>query len=430
MLIKNITLIDENFQVQENRYVGIDDERITYISKEVPKQDFGRVYDGTGKLLMSGFVNTHAHSPMTLMRGYGENLALQDWLNQKIFPFEDKLTGDAVYWGTLLAMAESIRFGIVSTTDMYYFSEDMIRAIDESGAKNNISRSITCFDDSDLWSLQSAKEMKSIYETYHNAAGGRIKVDMSIHAEYTSTPKIVQQLAEYTQSIGTNMHVHLSETKLEHEECKQRHGMTPAAYFNKLGLFETPTTAAHCVWLEDEDFTILREKGVTAASNPVSNMKLASGVCNVPKLLESGINVSLGTDSVASNNSLNFIEEIKFLACAAKERLKDPTAVTPKQALRAATLAGAISQGREDCGSVKEGNKADLIVIDISGPHMQPAHDLINNLVYSASGSDVVMTMADGKILYENGQYTTIDIEKTIHEANRATKGILEALSR
>ncbi len=430
MLMKNITLIDENFQVQENRYVGIDGQRITYISKEAPKQDFGRVYDGTGKLLMNGFVNTHAHSPMTLMRGYGENLALQDWLNKKIFPFEDKLTGDAVYWGTLLAMAESIRYGIVSTTDMYYFSEDMIRAIEESGTKNNISRSITCFDDSDLWSLQSAKEMKSIYETYHNAADGRIKVDMSIHAEYTSTPKIVKQMAEYTQSIGANMHVHLSETKLEHEECKQRHGLTPAAYFNKLGLFETPTTAAHCVWLEDEDFAILREKGVTAASNPVSNMKLASGVCNVPKLLESGINVSLGTDSVASNNSLNFIEEIKFLACAAKERLKDPTAVTPKQALRAATLAGAISQGREDCGSIKEGNKADLIVIDISGPHMQPVHDLINNLVYSASGSDIVMTMADGKILYENGQYMTIDIEKTIHEANRATKGILEALSK
>lgn len=430
MLIKNITLIDENFQVQENRYVGIDGERITYISKEAPKQDFGRVYDGTGKLLVSGFINTHAHSPMTLMRGYGENLALQDWLNQKIFPFEDKLTGDAVYWGTLLAMAESIRFGIVSTTDMYYFSEDMIKAIEESGTKNNISRSVTCFDDSDLWSLQGAKEMKSIYETYHNAANGRIKVDMSIHAEYTSTPKIVRQMADYTQSIGANMHVHLSETKLEHEECKQRHGLTPAAYFNKLGLFETPTTAAHCVWLEDEDFAILREKGVTAASNPVSNMKLASGVCDVPKLLDFGINVSLGTDSVASNNSLNFIEEMKFFACGAKERMKDPTAVTPTQALRAATLAGAISQGRQDCGAVKEGNKADLVVMDISGPHMHPVHDLINSLVYSASGSDIIMTIADGKVLYENGQYMTIDIEKTIYEANRATKGILAVLSK
>lgn len=428
MLFKNISILNESFEIEENMYVGIDGEKITYISKEAPKRGFGRVYDGTGKLLMSGFVNTHAHSPMALMRGYGENMALQDWLNKKIFPFEAKLTGDAVYWATMLAMAESVRFGIVSTTDMYYFSEDMVRAIAESGTKNNLSRSITCFDDSELWELESAKEMKSLFETYHNAEGGRIKVDMSIHAEYTSTPKIVRQMAEYTSSIGVNMHVHLSETQSEHEECKARHGMTPAAYFNSLGLFDTPTTAAHCVWIEGEDFEILKEKGVTVASNPVSNMKLASGVCNVPKLLDMGINVSLGTDSVASNNSLNYIEEMKYFATAAKERVKDPTAVTPKQALRAATSSGAQSQGRYDTGVLARGKKADLIVLDISGPHMHPVHSLINNLVYSASGSDVVLTMADGKILYENGKYFTIDLERAVYETERAAKKILQAL--
>ena len=428
MLFKNISILNESFEIEENMYVGIDGEKITYISKEAPKRGFGRVYDGTGKLLMSGFVNTHAHSPMALMRGYGENMALQDWLNKKIFPFEAKLTGDAVYWATMLAMAESVRFGIVSTTDMYYFSEDMVRAIAESGTKNNLSRSITCFDDSELWELESAKEMKSLFETYHNAEGGRIKVDMSIHAEYTSTPKIVRQMAEYTSSIGANMHVHLSETQSEHEECKARHGMTPAAYFNRLGLFDTPTTAAHCVWIEGDDFEILKEKGVTVASNPVSNMKLASGVCNVPKLLGMGINVSLGTDSVASNNSLNYIEEMKYFATAAKERVKDPTAVTPKQALRAATSSGAQSQGRSDTGVLARGKKADLIVLDISGPHMHPVHSLINNLVYSASGSDVVLTMADGKILYENGKYFTIDLERAVYETERAAKKILQAL--
>lgn len=428
MLFKNISILNESFEIEENMYVGIDGEKITYISKEAPKRGFGRVYDGTGKLLMSGFVNTHAHSPMALMRGYGENMALQDWLNKKIFPFEAKLTGDAVYWATMLAMAESVRFGIVSTTDMYYFSEDMVRAIAESGTKNNLSRSITCFDDSELWELESAKEMKSLFETYHNAEGGRIKVDMSIHAEYTSTPKIVRQMAEYTSFIGANMHVHLSETQSEHEECKARHGMTPAAYFNRLGLFDTPTTAAHCVWIEGDDFEILKEKGVTVASNPVSNMKLASGVCNVPKLLDMGINVSLGTDSVASNNSLNYIEEMKYFATAAKERVKDPTAVTPKQALQAATSSGAQSQGRSDTGVLARGKKADLIVLDISGPHMHPVHSLINNLVYSASGSDVVLTMADGKILYENGKYFTIDLERAVYETERAAKKILQAL--
>lgn len=428
MLFKDITVLDDQFQIKEHMYVGIVDDKITYISNESPKEDFGRIYNGKGKLLMSGFVNTHAHSPMTLLRGYGENMALQDWLNKRIFPFEDKLTSEAVYWGTLLAMAESIRYGIVSTTDMYYFSEDMIRAIAESGTKNNISRSVTCFTDEDLWNLQSGKEMKYIYENYHNSYDGKVKVDMSIHAEYTSNPKIVKQMAEYTKEIGANMHVHLSETKQEHEECKERHGKTPAAYFNSLGLFDTPTTAAHCVWLEPEDYPILKEKGVTVACNPVSNMKLASGICNVPDLFRQGINVSLGTDSVSSNNNLNMIEEMKFFATASKVKLLDPTAVTPTQAIEAATLSGAKAQGRTDCGLLKEGYKADLVVVDISGPHMYPVHDMVNNIVYSASGSDVVMTMVDGKVLYENGEYLTIDVEKTIAEAERMTQNILKQL--
>ncbi len=428
MLFKNITIIDDQFQVRENMYVATTEDKITYIGEVCPEGDFGREYDGKGKLLMSGFVNTHAHSAMSLLRGYGENLSLQDWLNKRIFPFEDKLTGEAAYWGTMLAMAESLRYGIVSTTDMYYFAEDMLRAIEESGTKNNYSRAVTCFSDDDLFDLASAKEMKDIYERFNGAADGRIKIDMSIHAEYTSTPKVVKQMAEYTKEIGANMHVHLSETQSEHEGCKEKHGMTPAQYFNSLGLFDTPTTAAHCVWLEPDDYPILKEKGVTVACNPVSNLKLASGVCNVPELLRQGINVGIGTDSVASNNSLNFIEEMKFFALASKGKFYDPTAVTPVETLKAATIAGAKAQGREDCGLLKEGYKADLVVIDITGPHMYPVHDLINNLVYSASGSDVVMTMADGKVLYENGEYKTIDIEKTLFEADRWTKNILKQL--
>ena len=208
MLFKNITIVDDQFQIKENMYVGTIDDKITYIGTECPQEDFGREYDGKGKLLMSGFVNTHAHSAMSLLRGYGENLSLQDWLNKRIFPFEDKLTGESAYWGTMLTMAESLRYGIVSTSDMYYFAEDMLRAIDESGAKNNYSRGITCFSDADLWTLDGAKEMKDIYERFHNSADGRIKIDMSIHAEYTSTPKIVKQMAEYTKEIGAHMHIH------------------------------------------------------------------------------------------------------------------------------------------------------------------------------------------------------------------------------
>ena len=224
------------------------------------------------------------------------------------------------------------------------------------------------------------------------------------------------------------MHVHLSETKLEHEECKQRHGMTPAAYMEKMGLFDVPALAAHCVYAEDDDLDIFRAKGVTVAANPVSNMKLASGVCNASKVIDKGVNLAIGTDSVASNNSLNFIEEMKTLAISSKVYYADPTLITPKDALRAATSGGAMAQGRTDSGILKVGNKADLIVLDISGPNMHPVHSLINNIVYSCSGGDVMMTMVDGNVLYENGIYSLIDIEKTVYEVEKATQRILERL--
>lgn len=429
MIFKNISILDDNMELQENIYVGIKDEKITYIGKEMPNEDFGESYDGRGKLLMSGFYNAHAHSPMTLLRGYGENLVLQAWLNERIFPFEAKLDGNAVYWGTLLAMAESLKFGIVSTTDMYYFCEDMVRAIEQSGAKDNIGRGVTNFSGTGLYDLESFSEMKILYGNYHNASNGKIKIDMSLHGEYTSNPKTVQEMAAYTKAIGANMHVHVSETRLEHEECKARHdGLTPIQYLNKLGLLDSKTTAAHCVWVEPADMDIIKEKGVTVASNPISNLKLASGVCNVPELLRRGINVAIGTDSVSSNNSLNFIEEMKVFAISSKEKYQDPTVVTPVQTLYAATRAGALSQGREDCGKLSVGYKADLIVLDIMRPNYIPVHNMANNIVYSACGGDIVMTMVDGKILYKNGEYTTIDIEKTIFEVEKATKKILSQL--
>ena len=429
MLFKNITVIDENFDVRSNMYVGVRGKYIEYVSDVMPDADYGEVYDGAGRVMLPGFVNSHSHSAMSLMRGYGENMALSDWLNKKIFPFEDKLTGEAVYWASLLAMAESVRFGIVSSTDMYYFCDQVAEAVIESGAKANISRAITHFSDDDIWGTDRFIEAVTFYRDYNGAADGRIRSDMSIHAEYTTTPAAVAQLAEYTREIGANMHIHLSETKSEHEECRQRHnGMSPAQYFNSLGAFDTPCVAAHCVWIEGEDYDILKDKGVTVAVNPVSNLKLASGVCDVAKLLDKGINVAIGTDSVASNNSLNFMEEMKFFALAAKGFTGNPAVVSPKEALRAATLAGAKAQGRENTGLIREGFRADIVVIDTDKPYMYPVHNILNNIVYSASGSDVVLTMCDGKILYKDGEYMTIDIEKTVFEAQRCTKNILSCL--
>ena len=429
MLFKNITILDKYGNIKENQYVSIDGDIIRYIGEDRPEGNFKEEYDGTGKLLLPGFYNAHGHSPMTLMRGYGENLTLHKWLETRIFPFEAKLYKEAVYYASLLSFAESVRYGIISTTDMYDFCEDIINAASDAKVKINIGRALTAFKEVDINDMRGFKEAKYLFENFNNAENGKIKVDMSLHAEYTSNAKLVRELADYTRDINASMHVHVSETKREHEECKQRHGgKTPTQYFNDLGLLDTRTTAAHCVWAEENDIDIMAEKGVTVASCPVSNLKLASGICNVPMMLDKGVKVAIGTDSVASNNNLNFIEEMKFFALVNKERRNDPTLVTPVQTLDAATYIGAQSQGRNDCGRIAEGYKADLVVMDISGPHWHPIHDLVNNLVYASSGSDIILTMVDGETVYKNGEYMTIDIEKVIFEVNRAKTKILGEL--
>ena len=256
-----------------------------------------------------------------------------------------------------------------------------------------------------------------------------MKVDLAIHAEYTNTLRVVEDMAELAKETGLNMHLHLSETKAEQEACKQRHGKTPARYFYDAGVFDARTTAAHSVWLEGEDFDLLKEKGVTVACNPVSNLKLASGFCQAPLMLEKGLNVALGTDGVASNNNLNMLEEIKLFATLFKGTSGDPTAITPKQALYAATRAGALSQGREDCGLLKEGYRADLIVLDLrERPYLRPCHDMVNNVVFSAMGTDVCMTMVDGKVLYRDGLYTTMDLERVAYQAEQSVRKILSRL--
>ena len=430
MLFKEIGIIDENFDYKENMYVGVEKGKIDYIGPKRPPHDYGEEYDGKGRLLMPGFFNAHAHSPMALLRGYAENMKLQDWLFKRVFPFEAKLTGNSVYWGTILCMAESLRFGIVSTSDMYYFMTDMSKAVLDSGCKANISRAIVSIDGSeDFDHYPSVDELKVAAKVFNGAGDGRIKIDASLHAEYTSNQTVASKLADLTKEMGLNMQVHVAETKSEVEECKERHeGRTPVKYLADSGILDPLTTAAHCVWLEDEDYEILRDKDVTVATNPCSNLKLASGICDVARLLKEGVRVAIGTDSVSSNNSLNYLEEMKIMALTSKVRADDPTVVTPKQVLYAATRAGAEAQGRLDTGLLKQGYKADLIVMRTDVPNMHPVHNMLSNIVYSASGSDIVMTMVDGKVLYRDGEYTTIDIEQAICETEKATQDILNRL--
>lgn len=428
MLFEHIDYLDENFEVKKDAFIGIKDDKIAYIGTEKPQEDFGEVYNGKHGLMMSGFVNAHSHAPMTLLRGYGENLPLDRWLNEKIFPFEDKLTDNAIAASTTLACAEMIRFGTVSFSDMYFFSQTMAKSILDSGIKCNLSRGLTVFSDQDYEQLEAYKDNVDLLKNYQNAGNGRLKIDLCIHGEYTTTPKVVEAVAKHAKSENVNVHIHLSETKKEHEECKQRHGKTPTKYFADLGLFDQPTTAAHCVWVEDEDIDILKKYGVTVACNPVSNMKLASGFAPIPKMLEKGINIALGTDGCASNNNLNIMQDLYLFALLYKGVTGDPTVVTPKQALMTATLNGFKAQGRIDSGKIAVGQKADIIVLNTDVPYMYPTTDIACNLVYAAQGSDVKLTMVDGKVLYKDGEYLTIDIEKAKAQTQMHTDAILQQL--
>jgi len=429
LLFCNIDILDEQFNLQKNRFVGVAGGRIDYVGAVKPEKRYEREYDGAGRLLMPGLYNSHTHSPMSLLRGYAENMPLADWLNKRVFPFEAKLEAEDIYNGCLLSIAEMLRFGTVSFTDMYYMGEEVAKAVIESGIKANYSNGVSCFDGSDYRDLPVYENNKRLIKNFHNAADGRFKVDLCIHGEYTSTPKVVAGVAEHAASEGLNTHVHISETKAEHEACKTRHGKTPVEYFRDLGLLDAPATAAHCVWLENDDFDILREKGVTVASCPVSNMKLASGFADVPRMLRKSVRVAIGTDSSASNNNLDMLKEIHAFCVASKGAFRDPEAVSPAQALEAATARGAAAQGRADCGVLKAGAKADLIVLDARAPHMHPAHNMANNVAYAASGGDVLLTMADGRVLYREGEWLTIDIEKAVFNAGESTAAVLKKLN-
>ena len=424
MLFKNIDIIGENLQIQKNMFVGVENERIAYIGSCSPEKDYGEEYDGTNKLLSPGFVNLHTHSPMTLLRGYAENLPLDRWLNERVFPFEDRLNCGRAYFGTMLSIAEMLASGTTSFTDMYFFGDGVMKAVIESGAKINFGRSIVSFEDEDIAKNDRFQEGIYLTEKYHNTENGRIKIDMSLHAEYTNKLSIIEQFGEYTRGRGQINHIHLSETKSEHGECKKRYGKTPAKLFYDAGIFDSPTVLAHCVWVDDSDLELFYEKGVTVAHCPASNLKLGSGVCNTYKLLEKGINVGLGTDSAASNNGLDIMREMYLAAILPKGICNRADIVSPEDVYKMATVNGYKAQGRTDCGVIKEGYRADLIVLDMNKPNLYPDWNVINNIVYSAEKSDVVLTMVDGKVLYKNGEFTTIDILKIGSEVSRLVKTI------
>ncbi len=422
-----MTILEENGG-SRTCCVGVSGNRICYIGTEKPDTDYGKVLQAGGSLLLPGLVNAHGHAPMSLLRGYAENMKLQDWLEKRVFPFEAQMEERDIYAGAMLSFAEMLRFGTVSTSEMYFSGRALFRAFCDSGIKGNIGVPFTADRDVPLEEHPVYREIRELESMIEARNDDQIRMDLSIHAEYSSIPNLVRQLADYNKEKKLSVHLHASETRTEVEDCRKRHGMSPIRYFEENGIFDFPALAAHCVWLTEDDRRILAKHKVTAVTCPVSNLKLASGICRVSKLLERGVPVAIGTDGPASNNSLNLWSDLKTMALLSKVSEDDPSAITPQQALAIATVNGAAAQQRYDCGCIRVGEKADLVLVDLDTPWMNPSHSLWNHMLYSMQGSDVELTMVDGKILYENGEYPLMDIEHVIYEAKASAASILRKL--
>ena len=416
ILLEHVTAVtmDEERRVLKDAFVAVEGTKIASVGLERPEGTFDRVIDGTGKVLMPGLINCHTHVAMTLLRGYGGGHDLQHWLHDYIFPAEARLDETCVAAGAALGMAEMIASGTTCIADMYMHSGAVARTALEAGLSANLSCGGVWFGAPEDFSPDKCGDCQNqiaLTEAWHGANGGQILVDASIHAEYTSNPPLWQWMADYAAAHGLGIQVHISETRSEHQGCLDKYGLTPVQLLDRYGVWRGGGTAAHCVWVTDEDMDLMARRRITAVHNPVSNLKLASGVARVPALLEAGVNVSLGTDGVASNNSHDLFEEIKLAAILHKGVSGDPAAVSALQALEMATVNGARALGRTDTGVIAPGKTADLILLDFTRPGLTPCHDVYESLAFSARGSDVVMNMARGKVIYENGTFFTLDLE-------------------
>ena len=416
-LFTNVTalLMDEDFTTLRGGFVAVDGTKISYVGPGRPQGEFDRTIDCTGRVMMPGFVNCHTHIPMTLMRGYGGGHDLQSWLNDFIFPAEDKWDDRSLAAATGLGLAEMISSGVTCIADMYMRTGVIAKQVLDSGISANLSVGGVYFGDPADFSPDKCGDcghMRTFYEEWHGAGDGQILADASIHGEYTSNAPLWRWMADYAHAHGLGMHVHISETKKEHEECMARHdGLTPVQTLNRYGVWDTRAIAAHCVYTTPEDWAVMAQKGVSCVHNPYSNLKLGSGVAPIPAMGRAGVNVALGTDGVSSHNSTDMFADMKLAAILHNGVSCDPMAVTARQALEMATVNGTRALGR-NTGRIEAGRVADLILVDFTAPNLTPCHDEAENLVYAAHGSNVVMNMARGRVIYQNGAFLTLDLEK------------------
>jgi len=434
ILLKNIyaALPEGDFGLPAIRQcdVGIEGDRIAFVGDAPADFAYDKIIDGADKLVIPGLINAHTHAPMTLLRHRADDMLFMTWLFDHIFPMEARLQDGDCYWGTMLSVCEMLRSGATCFNEMYYFMEDIVRACAESGVRAVLSQGLLGDSAADPAGLSRLDTAAADVRRFHGTQNGRLTFLMAPHAAYTCAPDYVKLIVERARELGVGIHTHISESRDENAQVAQKYGKTPVEYFESLGLFELPTVAAHCVHLTENDIAILAKHNVSVATNPVSNLKLANGAAPVKKLLAAGINVALGTDGAASNNSLNMIRELGCLCLVHKGFNEDAECVPAAQGLHIATLGGAMALGLGDrISSIEPGKKADLAILNLNHSHFSPRSNLLAALCYGAQGNEVETVMVDGEILLENGAFTKIDEERVRFEAQRIAERICGGIS-
>ncbi len=419
-LLHNISIIpmDGASQIIEKGHIVIENDVITAIgSGETQTAGYDKVIEGQNKVVLPGFINTHTHAAMTLLRGYADDLPLMEWLETKIWPLEDRLTPDDIYWGTMLAMVEMIKSGTTTFADMYFSMDQVAQAVDRSGMRACLSRGMI---GAGPMSEQAITDSIELVKKWHNQGDGRISIMLGPHAPYTCPPDYLSRVADLAADLGVGVHIHVAETLGEVADMAAQYGKTPVALLKDAELFRNHVLAAHCVHLSEEDIAILAENGAAVAHNPESNMKLASGIAPIPKLLAAGIPVALGTDGASSNNDLDMMQEMRTCALLHKVSTMDPTVLPAYKALEMATVNGAQALGlSSQIGKLQKGYKADMIIINLHAAHQIPRYDITANLVYSGQASDVETVIINGRIIMENRQFITLDQEEVMMQAQR-----------
>ena len=421
-LISNATIVtvNEQMDVLFGAYLGVTDGKISYIGQQPPQEQPSTIIDGTGMVAMPGLVNCHTHLATTVLRSMQDDAARAQALEQQLF-VEDRLDRRTAKASALLGIAECLRFGITSVSDLYYYPDAVAEAAAETGIKANVAMSAYRFidhsEDFDFDTDEQCRELCRVKEKWHGYEDARIRIDAGFYAQYTSNHLLWEALAGYAAEQNLGIQLHLSETQAEVEECLDRTGLAPAELLDCHRVFSVPATCGGCAGLSQDEKALLGKRKATAVTTPIANAKMGLPVADVAGCVKAGMNVALGTGGAVECGNLDMFEVMRFTALSARTAGGDATAMPAAALLMMATTCGARAQGRgEQTGMLKVGMDADIILVDFSAPHLMPCHNVMNGLVFSAKGGDVAMTMVGGKILYQNGIFPTIDLKAAVEE--------------